>query len=490
MAHIYNAQLDAFELYHRLLEDESSSSSVRGGPVLPALGHAISGSTGAAISNLAIYPLDLIITRLQVQRQLRKSSSIPDENEYKGVLDAADKIYHKEGGLTAFYQGVVQATGKSIADSFLFFLFYNYLRQSRIQSSGGSSKSLPALDELAVGALAGAFSKFFTTPIANIVTRKQTAAMIASRSTASSKPKEPSVAEIANEIRSEKGIQGFWSGYSASLVLTLNPSITMFLHKFFTQTLVPRSKRDDPGAKLTFLLAALSKAIASSITYPLSVAKARAQTSRLPPVDPAAAGSVTEETLEVKTPEEAGAAGKNATRTAARSTVLASVLKIYRTEGLAALYEGILGEIFKGFFSHGITMLVKETVHRFIIQTYYLILKTLKRYPSPSDLASQANDMAGQVSEKAKDAVGSGKEALDGAYVVAQEQVTVTFNDVSGRVQDIGSNATELAKSGTSHVASFVSEKAGNAEDTLGKGLVGAGKTLEETGKGFEKKKE
>jgi len=298
------------------------------------------------------------------------------------------------------------------------------------------------------------------------------------------------VAEIANQIRSEKGIQGFWSGYSASLVLTMNPSLTFFLHNFLTRNLVPRSRRDDPGAKLTFLLAALSKAMASSITYPLSVAKARAQVSSKPPMDTTAASGVAEETLEVKNVRQAGAIGKDASKAAARSTVFATVLRIYRTEGLAALYEGILGEIFKGFFSHGITMIVKESVHKLIIQTYYLILKVLKRYPSPSDIANQANDIAVQAAEKAKGAVSNGREALDGAYVVAQERVTVVFNDVGGRVQTIGNNASELAKSGTSYASYFVAEQASNAEDTLGKGLVGAGKVMEETGKGIQGKKE
>lgn len=133
------------------------------GPALPALGHALSGSTGTAISNLCIYPLDLIITRLQVQRSLRNSSA-PNSAEYKGVLDAFSQIYDKEGGVAAFYSGIVQDTGKSIADSFLFFLFYNYLRGRRLEGR----KNLPVFEELGVGSLAGAASKFFTTPIANM----------------------------------------------------------------------------------------------------------------------------------------------------------------------------------------------------------------------------------------------------------------------------------------------------------------------------------
>jgi Mitochondrial carrier protein len=393
-------------------------------PALPALGHALAGSTGAAISNLCIYPLDLIITRLQVQRQLRKSSSIRDEEEYEGVLDAADKIYHREGGLSAFYAGVLQDTGKSIADSFLFFLFYNYLRQRRLQKYGARATSLPVFDELAVGALAGACSKFFTTPIANIVTRKQTATMVAARSSSSSR--EPTVNEIADQIWSEKGIQGFWSGYSASLVLTLNPSLTFFLYETFKRTLLPSASRDDPNARVTFLMAAVSKAIASTITYPFSLAKARAQVGSRPPVNPDAASTIKSEvssatmTSKGATLEERGAearkVGKDIECTAVRSTVFSMILHIYRTEGPQALYEGIWGEILKGFFSHGITMLVKESVHKLIIQLYYLVLRALKRIPTPGEAVSQAQGIASNMNEKAQEGVSKAGEMATGAY--------------------------------------------------------------------------
>lgn len=361
---------------------------------MPALGHALAGATGTAISNLAIYPLDLIITRLQVQRQLRKTSSTPDEGEYDGVIDAFDKIYNKEGGITAFYSGVLQDTGKSIADSFLFFLFYNYLRTRRLQANGSHAKNLPALDELGVGALAGACSKFFTTPIANIVTRKQTASMVAARSKISTT--EPSVSDIAAEIRSEKGIQGFWSGYSASLILTLNPSITFFLYEFFKRSLLPKSRRDDPGARITFLMAAMSKAIASTITYPFSLAKARAQAS----------SKSFDEGLTEK------ASSEKAKKIAQRSTVFSTILEIYKKDGPAALYEGVFGEILKGFFSHGITMIVKESIHKLIIQTYYLLLKALNKYPSPAELTAQAGEAVQESTEKLRERVQGGYDKV------------------------------------------------------------------------------
>lgn len=40
--------------------------------LLPALQHATSGSVGTLISTCALYPLSLVVTRLQVQRQLQR----------------------------------------------------------------------------------------------------------------------------------------------------------------------------------------------------------------------------------------------------------------------------------------------------------------------------------------------------------------------------------------------------------------------------------
>ncbi|KAH8754521.1 putative peroxisomal adenine nucleotide transporter 1 [Hyaloscypha finlandica] len=441
MANVYNSQLDAFDLYHQ--NRESSSPNI--GPALPALGHALAGSTGTAVSSLAIYPLDLIITRLQVQRSLRRSSSTPNEGEYKGVVDAFKQIYKKEGGISAFYTGFLQDTGKSIADSFLFFLFYNYLRSRRLQKHGTKATTLPLLDELAVGALAGACSKFFTTPISNIVTRKQTSSMISART--SSPTSSPSVSDIAQSIRSEKGLQGFWSGYSASLVLTLNPSITFFLYEFFKRAFLPRAQRDDPGARLTFLMAAVSKSIASTITYPFSLAKARAQASSSPPIDTDSAEEVKGEVEHALNKTEAEKAGKDAKKVVKRRTVFGTILKIYRIEGVSALYEGIWGEILKGFFSHGITMIVKESIHKLIIQAYYIILKALDKYPSPSELANQtevaiqdAGEKVGHmvkegyegVAERVGDMVESGKEAMgvgvERGGVVGSNVIEVTKN--------------------------------------------------------------
>ncbi|KAI9841018.1 MAG: hypothetical protein M1837_001048 [Sclerophora amabilis] len=415
MTYVYNSQLteahiaqDAFALYHKIQESPEPPTSILGGPALPALGHALAGSIGSAISNIAVFPLDLIITRLQVQRQLRKKSSTRDDAEYKDIQDACSKIYNQEGGLGAFYTGVGHDTAKTVIDSFLFFLAYNFLRQRKLQTRGNKSRALPVFEELNIGFIAGASAKLLTTPIANIVTRKQTAAMISARSTSSTASPGPSIKEIAKVIHAEKGIQGFWSGYSASLVLTLNPSITFFLFEFLKRTLLPRRRRDDPGAKATFLLAAIAKAVASSVTYPFSLAKARAQTSSRTVSN--ASSKVTESS---QAPLNLKAKSSKSMRSAAESTVFSAILQIARDEGLGALYEGLAGEVLKGFFSHGITMIVKEAVHKLIIQLYYLILRALRRYPSPGELAravaDHAQDAASEAGEKIQHATSTNR---------------------------------------------------------------------------------
>lgn len=345
---------------------------------------------GAAISNIATYPLALIVTRLQIQRQLRSNTSFHRGEEYKSIQDAAYKIYRQEGSLDGFYTGVLQDTSKTIADSFLFFLAYNFLRQSRLRSREASLTHLPVLDELSVGFVAGAFSKLLTTPIANIVTRKQASSMLSSHN---QKPnaKPVSVKSIAAQIRSERGLQGFWSGYSASLVLTLNPSLTFFLFETFKRTFLPHHRRNDPPAQVTFILAAFSKAIASTITYPFSLAKSRLQISSSI-VD----GNHSEgEGATLKSTTEKTTTTQKLTK-GTPSSVFSTILQIARTEGIGALYEGLGGEVLKGFFSHGITMIVKETVHKLIIQLYYTILRLLKKYPSPQELAKSAEEQAGQ----------------------------------------------------------------------------------------------
>jgi len=98
----------------------SSSAS----KLLPALGHAASGAAGTVVSTAVTYPLDLVNTRIKVQRQLRLEGAIGPGDTYAGIADAFRAIYAREGGVCALFAGLGADVAKSAADSFLFFLFY------------------------------------------------------------------------------------------------------------------------------------------------------------------------------------------------------------------------------------------------------------------------------------------------------------------------------------------------------------------------------
>jgi len=447
---------DAFTLYHKVQESPRSTRSSSASPALPALGHALAGSMATASTKLLLYPLELIITRLQVQRQFHGPKEAPSaaqdaDAEYKDLVDAARKIYKYEGGLKAFYTACGPDVGKGIADGFLFFLAYTFLRQQQLTRDG--TKNLSVSKELSVGVAAGAFAKLLTTPIQNIVTRQQTAALVAARdptsSTTPSQSRKLTIKDIALQIRAERGIQGFWAGYSASVLLTLNPALTFAIDNLLRR-LLPSSRRLNPPPQLTFLLAAISKAIATTVTYPIMLAKSRAQVS-------SPTTSITEEEGTEKTdvpslqhpPSESSrrrqilqTAHKALRLLSAQYAIFLSLQKIYRAEGLSGLYSGLEAEVLKGFLSHGLTMVVKEKVHVGVIQLYYLLMSFVRRWPADLD---QARQDAGSVAAEAKERAGSvAIEARERAGTVAAEakeragNVSVTISEGTKQLVEEG----------------------------------------------------
>lgn len=488
---------DAFELYHKIQEHNERQGSSTDGIGLPALGHALAGSAGTALSHLILYPLDLVITRLQVQQQLKTPGEAPsaakeaDDAEYTSLADAAQKIYTHEGGLQAFWNGCATDTAKSVIDSFLFFLAYTALRQR--QQKKLNTKSLPIFNELSVGIAAGALSKFVTTPIQQIVTRKQTAALIAARDKTSTFPpglaSQLSIKDIFLQIRSERGLKGFWAGYSASLILTLNPALTFLLQNLLKKTLLPRSQREHPGPKALFLIAAMSKATASTVTYPFSLAKSRAQVSKPMAEETQRQPPPYLEKPDLSSDSKITAKSKKVLRLVffqqlSQLAIIRSLKNIYHTEGIKGLYSGLDAEVVKGFLGHGLSMVLKERIHVLIISAYYMLLKAMKKFP----------EELGSVGEQAKGEF----ERVKGAAVGMAESAVEVGREAGQRVQNVGEtvvegvkNAVESGSSGVSgtvqSMSGGVSEKVQNMSSGVGDRIQSASNSVVEGVKGMIK---
>ncbi|KJZ76062.1 hypothetical protein HIM_04518 [Hirsutella minnesotensis 3608] len=315
---------------------------------LSALGHAVSGSAGTAVSTAAVFPLDLVTTRLKAQRMMRS----PDR--YQGIYDALRAIIRDEGGVSALYNGLAPDVAKSVLDSFLFFGFYSYLR--------GHNRHPTVIQELAMGALAGACSRALTTPISTVVTRMQV----------SSQPK--TLRQALAEVGHEKGIFGLWSGYSATLFLTLNPSLTFFVNRRLAKRILPALQEEDiPVAWVAFLLAAFSKATATALTYPFQTGRLHLQMAREPTEQESS------EDKKSKSGETPATLPSSLLRKAFDKTVIGIIFQIMKKQGQRALYDGLRGELLKGFLSHGLTMLVKGFFFRLAVRLWILARPHLRK---------------------------------------------------------------------------------------------------------------
>jgi hypothetical protein len=123
----------------------------------------------------------------------------------------------------------------------------------------------------------------------------------------------------------------------------VNPSITYFVFEHFKFRFPPGSlsihrgnaTRNTHTAFETFLFGALSKSIASAITYPFILAKARMQVSERRNLTP-----------------------------------ISVLTRVIRDEGWPGLFEGLSGQIIKGFWAQGFLLVFKERVGSMIIFLY------------------------------------------------------------------------------------------------------------------------
>lgn len=256
-----------------------------------------------------------------------------------------------------------------------------------------------------MGILAGAISKFFTTPIANVVTRKQTAALHTREHKCEHnhdpdrknrhgewcahkhKSRRPTAVSIIQDIYEEKGASGFWAGYKPSMLLTLNPAITFLLYELLKRGL-PKNHRSHQTKTQTFFMGALAKAFASTVTYPLAVVKTRSMIKSREEMEltvkrkkkknastdsssGGGGGSSVSDSYSSSSEQESVDSGikkyklkyKNKYkkrygklkhgRGEHNASMTAVAKEIYKTEGLRGFYVGLWAEVIKGFFANG-----------------------------------------------------------------------------------------------------------------------------------------
>nr|XP_019003165.1 uncharacterized protein I203_04202 [Kwoniella mangroviensis CBS 8507]OCF66626.1 hypothetical protein I203_04202 [Kwoniella mangroviensis CBS 8507] len=324
---------------------------------LPPFLQATSGALGSAVGNAIVYPLDLATTRMQ-------NNARRPHHERLNLRDTLSHLLSHNDYLSEIYSGIGADTLSTLLSNFIYFYTYTSLQKGlhvwhtrhpiippqnthqhgSVSSSpagiGGlaskASEILPkpsqptALEELLIGILSGLISKGITLPISTVCVRQQIENDTYTDTDEKDTKKDMTLLETLSTIYQESGIQGLFSGLKPTIPLTLLPSLTLYIHTVLVRLLLPARHRTHPPAGLTFLLGAVSNALATIPLYPLVLIKVLSQSGR--------------------------DKGKNKHKLG----MLETLVKIIKRGGIRTLYTGLEGQLVKGLVQQGVMMLVKQ----------------------------------------------------------------------------------------------------------------------------------
>ncbi|AAW42258.1 mitochondrial inner membrane protein, putative [Cryptococcus deneoformans JEC21] len=281
----------------------------------------VQGGIAGGLGAYAVYPIDLVKTRLQNQR-----STVVGEVLYRNAFDCVKKVYTNEGGIRAFYRGVLpQLVG--VAPEKAIKLTVNEL--VRKKATDPETGRIPLLMEIVAGGSAGGCQVVVTNPLEIIKIRLQMAGEITRAEGGTAAPRG------AFHVIKQLGLIGLYKGATACFARDIPFSMIYF-------TSYAHLKKDvfhegHHGKVLSFgeLLAAAGIAgmPAAYLTTPADVVKTRLQSQ-------ARAGQTV------------------------YKGIIDGLSKIFREEGLRTLFKGGLARVIRSSPQFAVTLACYELLHK------------------------------------------------------------------------------------------------------------------------------
>merc|ERR1712038_946737 len=278
-----------------------------------ALG-AIAGATGAT----AVYPIDLVKTRMQNQR----TGSYVGELLYRNSFDCFKKVIRHEGP-TGLYRGLIPQLMGVAPEKAIKLTMNDFVRDKFTPKKGEGT--IPLYGEIIAGGTAGFSQVMFTNPLEIVKIRLQVAGEIATA-------KKPSAIQVVKEL----GFFGLYKGSRACL-LRDGPFSAIYFPAY--AHLKPKfADENGYNTPLSLLTAgAIAGMPAASLVTPADVIKTR---------------------LQVVARE--GQTSYNGLLDAAR--------KIYVEEGFRAFWKGAVARMCRSSPQFGVTLVTYEILQR----TFYV----------------------------------------------------------------------------------------------------------------------
>ncbi|KAK6911534.1 Mitochondrial substrate/solute carrier [Dillenia turbinata] len=300
---------------------------------LESISEATSGAIGALLSTTILYPLDTCKTKFQAEIRAH------GQQRYRNLSDVFWEAISTQQYLS-LYQGLGTKNLQSVISQFVYFYGYSYFKRLYLKRSG--SKSIGTKANLLLAAAAGACTAIVTQPLDTASSRMQTSAF----------GKSKGLLETLTE--------GRWSetfdGLGISLILTSNPAIQYTVFDQLKQRLLTAKKSTGSSPEAlsafsAFMLGALSKSIATVLTYPLIRCKVMIQ-----------AADEDDDTARTQ--------GK------CKKTMAGVLFAIWRKEGILGYFKGLHAQILKTVLSSALLLMIKEKISK---ATWIMIL-AIRRY--------------------------------------------------------------------------------------------------------------
>ena len=242
-----------------------------------------------------------------------------------GLFEGVLEILRGPEGIRGLYKGLGANVLNTFSMQFAYFYWYSFIRNFYIaRMSKRSGSSVPVVIgtamELVIGALAGAVAQVFTIPVSVIATRQQLAGKTTDptggvssasgkaygKTTISGAPassesegkktaisdaasnltakvtQDDSFLGVARDILKDDGVTGLWRGLKPSLVLTVNPAITYGVFERVKTIILATSSDGKMTPWRSFLVGAVSKTLATVVTFPYILSKVRLQAKNTP----------------------------------------------------------------------------------------------------------------------------------------------------------------------------------------------------------------
>ncbi|XP_040172502.1 calcium-binding mitochondrial carrier protein Aralar1 isoform X4 [Anopheles arabiensis] len=294
------------------------------------------GSVAGAVGATAVYPIDLVKTRMQNQR----TGSFIGEVAYRNSWDCCKKVIRHEGFL-GLYRGLVPQLMGVAPEKAIKLTVNDFVRDKLTDKQG----NIPRWGEVLAGACAGGSQVIFTNPLEIVKIRLQVAGEIAG----GAKVRALSVVR-------ELGLFGLYKGARACLLRDVPFSAIYF--PMYAHTKAAFADEEGYNHPLTLLAAgAIAGIPAASLVTPADVIKTRLQVV-------ARSGQTT------------------------YSGVMDAARKIMAEEGPRAFWKGTVARVFRSSPQFGVTLVTYELLQRMLYVDFG------GSRPAGSDVAKAKVDVA------------------------------------------------------------------------------------------------